>query len=258
MAVEVPFPGGPHRLMTQLDTGSGTEGEDCVFVTCINGIRYMSRGKVGPKEQDDVGFWVKRIRQWAGRRTGPGYLRTDALKIYRHPELKELFAKANMSRPQASLRMGIDYATDLKALLKKGQFVHLQVSYAVINKNRPEPPSGDFAFKEDHSLCILGAETAAGLVYTNEGDPLFDGRRSNVPKGWQSIRYSWMREPAGKFGDKPWGVGKAECITLKLSSSTVVPPDPTPTPTPEFDFAKNAKILEDMAAEMRKQEAHNG
>lgn len=252
MAVVVPFPGGKHRLYTQLDTGAPTRKQDCQVLVVINNILSASRGRVGPKSKSEVKTWIRMVRRWANRPTGALKLRTHVLSAYRHPELKAMFREAGLSPLKASLRAGIDWNKLKKEHVLRGEIIHLVINYGTVNKNRPKPPSGDIKFKGGHAVGFLGFEQAGGYVWVNLGDPLFDGRKPIVPKGWQVCKYSWLKEPAGRFGSKPWGVGRAEAITIKVSKLLESPVD-EPTPVPDFDFEAAARVLEDMAAQMREQ-----
>src|SRR5690606_13022095 len=82
MAVVVPFPGGKHRLYTQLDTGAPTRKQDCQVLVVINNILSASRGRVGPKSKSEVKTWVRMVRRWANRPTGALKLRTHVLSAY--------------------------------------------------------------------------------------------------------------------------------------------------------------------------------
>ena len=52
-----------------------------------------------------------------------------------------------------------------------------------------------------------------GQVITRDGDPLFDGRRAGVPKGWQRTHASYFAEAAAAWAKD--GDGLVDCIVVR-------------------------------------------
>jgi hypothetical protein len=201
------------ELKTQLRTGSGTEDKDCGPATVVNLILWASDGKVGPKNQHEMGAWVKLVRRWARNSNAPFRLRRDALRAYKHPELAYRFKKAGLKPLSATYYFDIRWSTLAKYVVHNG--VHLAVDYGILRQGKA--PMGSPTFNGGHSLAMIGGSKPAGshYLFTNVGDPLFDGRRKSIPDGYQYTRMFNYREAAGKFGSFPPGGGKATCVVVR-------------------------------------------
>lgn len=196
-------------LRTQLGTGP-TAGDDCSVVTMANALRWASRGKVGPDAQSDVGRWAHQIRTWAGAPTDAAHsrglrFRTETLRAYRDPNVARLLSAAGHS-----LTATYHYRAPWKAVfraLARGNAVHLPVQYGVLR--RSGAPMGSSTFGDGHSVLLVGyVQNPRHQVLTWDGDPLFDGRRPDIPHGWQHVRGAFFRDAAGRWS------GATGCATF--------------------------------------------
>jgi len=207
-------PGGmvKPRLLTQLNTGSPTAGDDCACLVICTAIRWASYGRVGPKSQAEVKEWVQQIRVWANKPRGGLLMHGDVLQVYRHADLHRAFDRAGASPFSAGYYQGVGWE-GIKGGLYADRFMHLPVDYGVLR--RSDAPMGSEFFRGPHSVGLLGARNSRGRVFTNVGDPLFDGRRPGIPKGWKVVRLRDYRAAAGAWGQRPAGEGKATVVVIK-------------------------------------------
>lgn len=201
-----------HTLRTQLNTDSRTSGDDCGAVTCINGIIWASDGKVGPKSQDEVGDWVRRVRRWSNKPYGGLLLAGDCLQIYKHPSLRDRFKEANVMPMIATYAFRTTWDTVGRQLIA-GRFVHLPVNYGVLR--RGDAPMGSDTFRGGHSIALLHAPSQNGRRRVWDGDPLFDGRRGEYPKGWQNAKLVDFKAAAAAWGKPLAGYDHAYAIFLR-------------------------------------------
>lgn len=197
-------------LRTQLNSDSGTQGEDCGAVTILNAIRWASNGKVGPRTQGDVGYWVRKVRGWANKTRGGLLLRGDCLEIYKHPELKRAFERAGVMPLRATYLFRVGWGRAI-TLARTGDFLHLGVDYGVLD--RSNAPMGSDTFRGGHSIGLTGPHRSHEHLHVWDGDPLFDGRRGEFPRGWSDARLLDFRAAAAAWsGVKP---GYATFIVIR-------------------------------------------
>lgn len=205
-------------LRTQLRTGSPTAGDDCSAVTMLNAIRWASRGKVGPASQAQVAGWVHTIRQWSGAKLaspGAGMLfRGQTFRGYRSPNLARTLSAAGYG-----IHAGYLDRVPWKAVvnaLRDGAYVHLPVDYGVLadgGQVRVASPT----FRGGHSVALVGYElNARGQVRTWLGDPLADGRRKGIPRGWRMTHASYLAAAAAAWAKD--GDGLVDCIVIRRGS----------------------------------------
>jgi hypothetical protein len=204
-----------YPLRTQLNTGARTEGEDCGPVTIINVIKWASDNQIRIG-QSDVDEWVRKIRVWARRPWGGFFLERDCLRVYRHPEFKALFTNRGLKPPTALILRKVSWQTTFMRYVKQGYAAHLPVNYGVLRWTG-RAPVGSEMFNGDHYVLLLHAPRRSkyGRVIVWDGDPLFDGRRDGIPKGWQQAPSWAFRAAAGRWGDYPAGEGKCYAIVLR-------------------------------------------
>jgi len=210
----VPVQGTLPRLRTQLDTGSPTASDDCAAVTALNLIRWASHGRVGPDGQHEVAAWVKRFRVAAGggsAMTGGMFIRAEVLKALRSSWLRGEFQKHGLKPLLTDYYFRIDWE-DLKKIGQKGHGILLPLDYGTLIRGKA--PIGDPNFYGDHSVGLIGFRTVSNRVYTNDGDPLFDGRRHGIPDGYQDTRWHYFKDAAGDFAVN----GKATAIIVKRAA----------------------------------------
>ena len=90
--------------------------------------------------------------------------------------------------PHASPR--ISSFGDVMQKLSAGYAVDLLVGYAPINAYK----SGSPGFKGNHRIVLVGRDTEKRLLLS--ADPLYDGRRSGIPRGQQWIPQTVMYQAA--------------------------------------------------------------
>lgn len=199
-------------LRTQLGTGSATAGDDCSALSIINAIRVVSGGKVGPKTQAQVAEWVRQVRQWGGAKLhGPdaGMLfRTQTLRAYRSKGMARAFNAAGLHAPKVGYFDRVPFRDGVVRSLDDGGVVHLPVNYGVLR--RGDAPMGSTVFNGGHSLVLVGyRHNRRGQVLTRDGDPLFDGRRKGIPKGWRWTRAAYFADAAAA-----WTAGAGDLVSF--------------------------------------------
>lgn len=200
----------PTKLLTQLDNGAPTAGDDCSVMTLLNAVRVITDGRVGPQRHSEVKEWVADVRHWAGKPTGGLLFRADTFQAYQHPTLAARLQREGF-RMRAEYQRSITWSA-LTARLKAGWLCHLAVDYGVLRAGKA--PSGSVTFRGGHSLLLMRhGIMPVGVV--RDGDPLFDGRRKGIPDGWTDARLADFRLAAGRWGAIPPGVGKATAIFVK-------------------------------------------
>lgn len=223
------------RMWTQLRTGSGTEGMDCVALALVNLIVWASRGKLGPRSKDEVAEWVVQVRKWAGNPDRPMLIYGDAFEVLRHPELKRMFGKAGLTPPTATYLYGEPFG-QVRAFLASSadRAALLPIVYGVARKDRA--PMGSTTFDDAHAIVLSGAQRRrirVGRRYvlrwkTIVLDSLFDGRRKprslkRYPKGPQLAQLYRYRRAAGAFGTGPDGqprpIGFGRTVVIQVERS---------------------------------------
>lgn len=222
------------RMWTQLRTGSGTEGMDCVVLAIINLVVWASRGRLGPKDRSEVAEWVEMVRRWAGNPDRPMLIHGDALEVLRHPEFKRMFGKAGLTPPTATYLYGEPFG-DVRAFLAKSpdHAALLPVDYGMAR--RDGAPMGSTTFSDAHGIVLTGAQRRRVRIRRRRYairwktvvlDSLMDGRRRpgslrRYPKGPQLTQLYRYRRAAGAFGTgpdgkpRPIGFGRTVCILLE-------------------------------------------
>lgn len=228
-------------LRTQLRTGSGTEGKDCVAVTCCNLLNDASDGKVGPKVQkpgrdpQSVGSWVRYLRDVTDNQDDPLLIYGDAFDILTSPQVRAAFRAANVRPPTVTYEYGMEFG-DLRKWLqgRRDRFALLAYDYGVAR--RDGAIVGSESFSDAHASAVgyvtrrrvrVGKRKRLRLRWFWEvGDPLYDGRRrpgstKRYPRGRQTDRVYRYRRAAGAFGTgpdgrpRPVGFGRVVCIKVQ-------------------------------------------
>lgn len=226
-------------LRTQLRSGSGTEGEDCVAVSGCNALLLLSHGAVGPRvvkppqDPQSVASWVRFLRRLARRPTGPLLVHGDGYEALSSTEVKAAFRSAGLRPPTVEYRYGMPFG-ELRAWLanRPDRCAILPVDYGVAR--RDGCPMGSTTFSGGHAIVVTDVRrkrVRRGHRYVRRwfatvGDPLMDGRRkpgslTRYPKGWLTTRLYRYRRAAGAFGSapdgtpRPIGFGRTVCILLE-------------------------------------------
>lgn len=224
------------ELWTQLRSGSGTEGEDCGAIACINLIKWASHGKVGPKSQAELAGWVRQVRVWANRPTGPMLVEGDIFQVLNSKALQEAFSHAGVGRMYAWYHYGIPWG-ELRGWLA-GSTDHAAMVAILYGAARHDgAPAGSESFDGGHAVTMHGMARLRIRIkgkfrkrwQTVVGDSLMDGRRRpgslrRYPKGYVRARFYRYRRAAGSFGkgpngeSRPIGQGRAIAITVRRGS----------------------------------------
>ena len=123
---------------------------------------------------------------------------------------------------------------DVMQKLSAGYAVDLLVGYGPINDHK----SGSPGFRGNHRLVLVGRNSDKRLLLS--ADPLYDGRRSGIPKGPQWIPQTVMYNAAGALVlDPSTGSTVADGAAFFIPSLTrIPPPQPQKVNVPAGKFAK--------------------
>ncbi|MBX3031933.1 MAG: hypothetical protein KF809_17435 [Chloroflexi bacterium] len=227
----------------QRNTGSGTEGSDCNVRLTGASIEHASRGKVTwPSAKAEV----KWIRDVMGKPKGATTI-GDAIRVLRSPQLAARFAAQGLQPPPVRDRRGAQWGETIKDDLRDGALVGLAIDRgAWLDAGLPPDAS---AFRGGHAVGMFGMSSSSPWE-TQVMDPLL--------AGWRVLNYPALRKPAGLFGAKPWGEGRAEAYAVGRSKPLAVTPPEPPTPDPALDRAiasllASAQESDDTAAALESQ-----
>ncbi len=196
----VPVPGGVPEQIAQLLTGAPTKGSDCNIATVYLAIAFASDGRV--TIAPDRPAAIAQIRRWMDKPSGATTIK-DAFRALSHPELRRLFTDAGLQPPKPTSRRGVRWER-IESDLREGAFVDLHVNYGVLRDGK-KVPTWSRTFRGGHAIALLGYLPLLGT--TNEADPL--------ATRWSRVPLSAFRDAAGRYGKRPWGVGKAEALSIK-------------------------------------------
>lgn len=155
-------------LITQLD-GSAFAGSNCAPTSWANMLVSQQRGHRPAKGSP----WYpsgRSLRNQSGDTSGgitPSLLDYTVNRVY-----------------------GIDNEVRIATLATVQQ--HLDDGYAMVvlldySAISAAGMSGSPGFGGAHSITVVGTKVVNGTVRWLDGDPLYDGRRAGIPKGWQWI-----------------------------------------------------------------------
>jgi hypothetical protein len=129
---------------------------------------------------------------------------------------------------------------DVLEWLAEGYFVSLSISYSAIK----DPYRGSATFMGNHQIGMLGP---IQNVTCWDFDPLYDGRRSGIPKGEQRVPLSMLKTAAGQlfFPSRTGGYRLAE----RYPGTAYAAKNPTPRgglappPPSAITYGENAMIV---------------
>jgi hypothetical protein len=232
---------GQLPLITQLRSGSGTEGSDCGYSGDLNEIAEASNGRVGvdfpiPSYPDpqSPGSWVQYLRRITGNRTGPAMVRGDVYEALISQQIRQAFRSNGLPPPLVEYKYGIPFG-DIRLFLSanRSHSVLLAINYGVAREDGC--PVGSMSFSGGHIVMLTGAErrrVRQGKRYVKRwktvmGDSLMDGRSmpggGRYPKGWLITRLYAYRRAAGRFGTAldgtPRPIGENRAVAIFITRS---------------------------------------
>lgn len=150
------------RLECQLD-GSTTAGEDCGVSTVSTAVDWSTRGDKHPS--------TEKVRKNMGVPSGP----TNTADQKKACDAFQVPYERLVSAPVGRL----------KDAILENKFVSVSMDYGRVSNNHPEL-SGDKDFHGSHTIGVLGhRHREDGSLEVGVWDPLYDGRRSDIPDGAQ-------------------------------------------------------------------------
>jgi hypothetical protein len=219
----IPYPpGGLGRLITQLTTNAVTEGEDCGVCAVLTTALVLSDGKVGPQHPSEDAKWVKAVRTAANNPQDAMLVRGDITQVLNSAWLADAFHDEGLPRLQATYYFDLDW-DKLRSYLQHRRVIILAVDYGVLRAGKA--PIGSRSYGDGHAIPLVGAEMRGPAnrrrMYTNDGDPLFDGRPipgatpGSYPRSWQEARVFDFKKAASQFGKVHPAFGRATCVVVK-------------------------------------------
>ena len=208
----VPFPGGSRvRHVKQLQTGSRTASVDCGPAGLLMALQAAS-GRSIRVPRDLQADWIAALRREMPH--GPTWpaTRLDGLRTAVLSDLTTgAFLAAGGKRRPVSGRLTMTY-DQVVSLLERGRSVVVAVSYAAVNDLMPAL-SGSTTWRGGHAIALQGLVSQHGVDWTHLGDPLHDGRRPGIPRGWQTVRVRRYLRAASAWG----GVGAGRAAVLWIA-----------------------------------------
>ncbi len=216
-------------LMTQLDNGSSTAGNDCAVETIINVTRLVSRGRVlGSLTRHNQAPTVHHIRAIAGEQRDGLLFKTQTLPVYHSSWWLGEFRRAGLKVPHVDYFDGIGSERlgwgHVIRRLKSGWIAHLPIDYSVYRHSVGGNQVGSLSFGDGHSIAVANPRKMGPhrWLYVDVGDSLCDGRVRwavggihRYPDGWRTVRLMDLRRAAGAWGANPAGAGHAYAIFVK-------------------------------------------
>ena len=206
----------PH--IEQLHGPDPTCGSDCAICVARWALMFASDGKVNPSPD--------KIRKQAGldKPDPPPSDYSTTMSEYQRAlkAFDQRFRDLGWTGVTAN-RTERGRWTDLEPILKaEAKAVCIFVSYATLNDREPSK-SGDPKFGGAHAIGVLGykgkSETGDGTVKYRIMDPLCDGRRKSIPKGFTWWKASTLRDAADAYAGG--GSGTATwCVTPHAKRAT--------------------------------------
>lgn len=96
-------------------------------------------------------------------------------------------------------------------MLSEGRCLVVAINYGTLNDLMPAL-SGSPTFRGGHAIALQGLVRQNGVAWTRLGDPLHDGRRQGIPRGWQTVRVRRYLRAAETWGLPRVGKGKAAVL----------------------------------------------
>lgn len=187
------------RHVKQLQVPSPSKSTNCGPCALLMALQVGARMSV-PFDQQDT--WLRDLRRLMGKPIGA----TTLLDHERAAE-SERVGGAYLGAGRRDPSMLVVTAThDLVAeRLRDGHPMVLLIDYGRLNDLMPAL-SGSPTYRGLHFVCLAGFDSG----WTRLGDPLHDGRRAGIPKGWQTVRVMRYLRAAETAGTPAAGKGHAK------------------------------------------------
>jgi hypothetical protein len=100
----------------------------------------------------------------------------------------------------------------LRALLRSGWYACGFVDYGKLNDLGA--PTGDRSYRGIHAIGLWGWRRMGSHRFVWDHDPLFDGRRANIPYGRQHVFFDPIQQALGEYAGTDLWSGWAVKIPL--------------------------------------------
>jgi hypothetical protein len=246
------------KVVTQLGHDGPWSGSDCWVASTRGLIAFASNGKVrlDPETvRKRAGKWVANPSAKDIDRLGPANL-PDLKAVFKHPDTIADFKAAGLKPPRVRY-LGYAKGAQVRTYLVKGYQAAVAISYKVINDLKPGI-SGDPAFNGFHSVRLAGAYDDAGHprtalgspFWTDQLDPLDDGRRKGIAKGVQRINGRFLALETAPIAGK----GRIQALVVKRAERLHDHQDPPPADPCSEQVAALTNQLDAANAEIGRRE----
>lgn len=215
------------RFVKQLDGCTYCSGG--LNCTCACHAMWMHRASQGRVSMSACG-----VRSETGDRTGGTTLR----------QMQAISMKHNIAGGTLWLPGTFDKLRDLVMTGRYG--THVNIGYNVLANTRYDCFSGNF--RGAHDTFISAGDSNNARV----GDPGADGRRTGIPKGWQSMPWELLERAAGALPLSTGGPTLAQEYGSGRVYAYLTPPDPIVSnqkyrvridgPTPIYDKPNGRRV----------------
>jgi hypothetical protein len=207
----IPWPGGkrvPHAK--QLQSGSRTATTDCGLCSLVMALQVVS-GPALRVPRERLSSWIAALRT---QMTPPPFWPATTLPNHEQAAESRLVDGAYLAvgrAPTSASYLVLPHGIVVEHL-RRGSAVIVGIDYGRLNDLMPRL-SGSTTFRGGHYVVLWGYEAQGGVAWTRLGDPLHDGRRPGIPRGWQTVRVLRYLRAAETFGVPDAGKGRAKvCI----------------------------------------------
>lgn len=207
----IPVLGGRPKHQKQLPTGHPLAGTNCGPTVELVSLGYTSNNQIRPRGAARA-KWITAIRAPMVRSSSwPSTTLRNIVESVTSKLIAQRFRTRKEKPPTARfVRVTHDQAVKL---LKRGFFLYTAIDYGRLNKLMPRL-SGDSDFRGGHAIGLLGYADDRNGKWTWLEDPLHDGRRPGIPKGWQKVRIKRYLRAAESWGVPKAGPGRAYVVII--------------------------------------------
>jgi len=199
---------------------------DCGPCTVIEALYIASCGKFAIGDRDRRTELIVQMRKRGGSAdTGATWL-GQMVNAYNHWRTAAEFADLGLRAPHARLMLDCDVDTDLEPELAAGKWAMVSLKYTAIDAFQDGRVSGQPGYTGGHMMVIGQYRIVSGNAWVTMVDPLADGRRADVAKGPQAIRFSAMRTAMDDYTS----VGEADAAVFVPVRAINTGPTPATVP----------------------------